>query len=94
MSTIQPHRINPAHAPGAPSASADISDRSPWLFSYTRPVRHGWYECRYWSDAMRSWSAGVMRYWDGRHWRFGSNMSGSDFSSHLRDQWRGRNRPD
>lgn len=94
MTTIQSHRINPALSPGAPNPSADISDRSPWLFSYTRPVRRGWYECRHWSDRMRAWSSGVMRYWDGRCWRFAADMPACDFSGHLRDQWRGRNRPD
>lgn len=94
MTTIHTHRINPAKGPGAPSPSADISDRSPWLFSYTRPARQGWYECRYWSDSMRAWSPGVMRWWDGSAWRFADDMPACDFSSHLRDQWRGRNRPD
>ena len=94
MTTIQSHRINPALSPGAPNPSADISDRSPWLFSYTRPVRKGWYECRYWSDSMRAWSPAVMRWWDGSMWRFAEDLGACDFSSHLRDQWRGRNRPD
>jgi hypothetical protein len=78
----------------APVPSADLSDRSPWLFAYTRPVRPGWYEVRYWSERMRLWSPYVMRWWDGRAWRFAPHHVASDFAGHLRDQWRGRNRPE
>lgn len=90
------HRNNPGKILGlnVPRPGADIRDRSAWYFAEIRPARKGWYEARYWSDAMRYWSDNVMRWWDGRAWCFSPEHGVCDLGGHLRDQWRGRNRPD
>lgn len=78
---------------GLPQIGADLGKRSPWFGPEQPPVRMGWYECRYWSDRMRRWGLEVPRWWDGECWRFSARGEPSDFASHPRDQWRGRNAP-
>jgi hypothetical protein len=62
------------------------TELTPWLPSHLKPIRIGYYECKF-----AGLDSPLMRYWDGEWWHRGSDKAKSPctFGSFSADQWRG-----
>lgn len=72
------------------------SDVTDWFSCLVKPVREGWYECRYDNTKDRLPPMTTRRYWNGSKWTNPEGLGGVTvcfFGASRDDKWRGLRRP-